>query len=155
MFPWNLFPFNKDMQNMLQKVKPDEVNGYVQEIMEKVLPGNMKGMMNSGDLLSQFPMGGQQQPASPLNSAAFETHDYVFVRIPVKNEDWIKKVRICHTSNQLIVERIPEYEDKHTITLPAIVKKKGAVATFKDSMLEVRIPKNVDLQFSEIDVTEI
>lgn len=143
------------MQNMLQKVKPDEINNYVQDIMEKVIPGNLRGMMNSNDLLSSNPLGQTQTAAAPLNSAAFETHDFVFVRIPIRNEDWLKKIRICHTSNQLIVERIPEYDDKHTITLPAIVKKKGAAATFKDGMLEIRIPKNVDMQFSEIDVSEI
>lgn len=155
MFPWNLFPLNKDMQNMLQRVKPDEISNYVQGIMENVLPGNLKGMTNSKNPLNSFPFGEQQQTAVPLNSAVFETHDFVFVRIPINNEDWIKKIRICHTSNQLIVERIPENDDRHIITLPAVVKKKGSSATFRDGMLEIKIPKTVDMQFSEIDVTEI
>lgn len=156
MFPWNLFPFNKDMKNMFQNLKPDEIDKYVQDIMDKMMPGGMRGMMNPQDLMSSFqsPLG-QQHTTNPLNSSAFETHDFVFVRIPIKNEDWVKQVRIYHTSNQLIVEGIPEYDDQHKITLPAIVKKKGAVATYKDGVLEIRIPKNIDMQFSQVDVTEI
>ncbi len=139
-------------------MKPDQIDNYVQDIMEKLMPANMQGMMNPQDLMRSFqtPLGQQQQQAaSPLNSNAYETHDFVFVRIPLKNEEWVKQIRIYHTSNQLIVEGIPDHEDKHTITLPAIVKKKGAVATYKDGILEIRIPKNVDMQFSQIDVTEI
>jgi hypothetical protein len=157
MFPWNLFPFNKDMKDSLQKMKPDEINNYVQDIIGKVMPGNFRGMMNPQDMFNGF-----QSSPSPsttgggsLNSSAFETHDFVYARIPIKEEEWIKMIRIYHTTNQLIVEDIPQKGDKHIITLPAIVKKKGATANFKDGVLEVKIPKNVDMQFSQIDVTEI
>jgi len=145
------------MKDTLQKLKPEEIDNYVQDIMGKIMPANMRGMMNPQDMFNGFQSTGsqQQQTTGILNSTAFETHDFVFVRIPIKSEEWIKQIRIYHTSNQLIVEHIPQQEDKHTITLPAIVKKKGATANFKDSMLEVKIPKNVDMQFSQIDVTEI
>lgn len=155
MFPWNLLPFNKDMGKMLQSMKPGEIEKYVQEIMGKMMPSNMQGMMNPQDLMGSLHTPAEQRSSNPLNSTAFETHDFVFVRIPIKDDKWVKQVRIYHTSNQLIAEGIPDYEDKHTITLPAIVKKKGAVATCKDGILEIRIPKNVDMQFSQIDVTEI
>lgn len=153
-----MFPFNKDMKDTLQKLKPEEIDKYVQDIIAKVVPGGMRGMMNPQDLFSnsQSPGGSQSQPSTgSLNSTAFETHDYVFVRIPIKDDEWIKKLKVYHTSNQLIVEHIPGHGDKHIITLPAIVKKKGATAHFKDGVLEVKIPKNIDMQFSEIDVTEI
>lgn len=157
MFPWNLFPFNKDMKESLQKMKPGEIDKYVQDIIGKALPDNMRGMMNPQDFFGGFQSSTSRQPSSGnvLNSTAFETHDYVFVRIPIKNEEWLKKLRLYHTSNQLILEHIPEHDDKHTITLPAIVKKKGAAANYKDGILEVKIPKNIDMQFSQIDVTEI
>ncbi len=156
MFPWNIFPFNKDSKNMLQQMKPEEIDKYVQDIMEKMIPGTMKGMMNPQDILNQFqsPIGSQQSQDA-LQSATFETHDFVFVRIPIKNEEWLKQMTIYHTSNKLLVEHIPDYEDKHSITLPAIVRKKGAAANYRDGILEVRIPKNIDMQFSQIDVTEI
>lgn len=157
MFPWNLFPFNKDMKNTMQQMKPDEIDNYVQSMLGKLLPGNMGGMMNPQDMFSgiQSPSGQSPSKNGPLNSTSFETHDFVFVRIPIKQEEWLKQLRLYHTSNQLIIEHIPEFEDKHTITLPAIVKKKGASGNFKDGTLEIKIPKNIDMQFSEIDVTEI
>ncbi|MGG5253943.1 Hsp20/alpha crystallin family protein [Neobacillus sp. SM06] len=156
MFPWNIFPFNKDSKNMLQQMKPEEIDKYVQDIMEKMIPGTMRGMMNPQDMLNQFqsPIGSQQSQDA-LQSTTFETHDFVFVRIPIKNEEWLKQMAIYHTSNKLLVEHIPNYEDKHSITLPAIVRKKGAAANYRDGILEVRIPKNIDMQFSQIDVTEI
>ncbi|MFZ7944338.1 MULTISPECIES: Hsp20/alpha crystallin family protein [Bacillaceae] len=156
MFPWNMFPFTKDMKDSMQKMKPEEINNYVQDLVEKMMP-NMRGMMNHQDLFNGFQSSAEKQHAAngPLNSSAFETHDYVFVRIPIPNEDWLKQLRLYHTSNQLIVEHIPQQEDSNTITLPAIVKKKGAAANYKDRVLEIRIPKNIDMQYSQIDVTEI
>ncbi|WP_066313383.1 Hsp20/alpha crystallin family protein [Bacillus sp. FJAT-29814] len=156
MFPWNMFPFNKDMRDTLQKMNPQEIDKYVQDIIGKVLPANMNGMMNPQEMFRNMPMSGAGQTSTDgLNSSAYETHDYVFVRIPIKNEDWVKKLKLYHTSNQLIVSDIPNPEDQHTITLPAIVKKKGASANFKDGILEVKIPKNIDMQYSQIDVSEI
>lgn len=155
MFPWNMFPFTKDMKDSLQKMKPEEINNYVQDLIGKIMP-NMGGMMDGQDMFNQFQTTDPiKKPANALNSTAFETHDYVFVRIPIRNEDWLHQLRLYHTSNQLIIEHIPEREDSNTITLPAIVKKKGATANFKDGILEIKIPKNIDMQYSQIDVTEI
>lgn len=148
------------MKDTMQKMKPEEINNYVQDLIGKMLPGGMRGMMNPQEMFNGF-NGFQGQSSHPsgstgsLNSTAFETHDHVFIRIPLKQEEWLKKLRLYHTSNQLILEHVPEHEDKHVITLPAIVRKKGAAANFKDGILEVKIPKNIDMQFSQIDVTEI
>lgn len=156
MFPWSLFPFSKDMKNMMKQMKPDEIEKYVQSFMNQMMPQNMQGMMNPQSFMPGFNNETKQnQTSSPLSTTVFETHDYVFVRIPIKSEQWLKDMRIYHTSNQMIIEHIPEQADKHTIVLPAIVKKKGASALYKDGMLEIKIPKNVDMQYSEIDVTEI
>jgi HSP20 family molecular chaperone IbpA len=157
MFPWNMFPINKEMKDSMKKMKPEEIEKFVRNLMEKVMPTNMGGMIKPQEMFHGFQSSESQQQSTSesLNSTAFETHDYVFVRIPIKKEEWVKQLRIYYTSNQLIVEHIPQNEDKHTITLPAIVKKKGATANYKDFMLEVKIPKNVDMQFSQIDVTEI
>ncbi|WNS73867.1 Hsp20/alpha crystallin family protein [Bacillus sp. DTU_2020_1000418_1_SI_GHA_SEK_038] len=155
MFPWSSFPFNKDMKNMMKQMKPDEVNKYVQSIMDQMMPQQMQGMMNPQNIMPGFNNGnGQSQKLNSLPSSVFETHDDVFVRIPIKNEQWLKDMRIYHTSNQIIIEHIPEHEDKHTIILPALVRKKGATALYKDGTLELKIPKNIDMQYSEIDVTE-
>ena len=138
------------MKDSMQKMKPEEINNYVQDLLGKIMPGGTRGMMNNPmEMFNGFqnaPSQGQESVGA-LNSSAFETHDFVYVRIPIKNAEWVKQLRIYHTSNQLIVEHIPQLDDKHTITLPAIVKRKGAAANFKDGTLEVRIPKNIDMQF--------
>jgi HSP20 family molecular chaperone IbpA len=157
MFPWNLFPFNKEVKNMMQHMKPDEIENYIKDMMSKMLPQNMQGMVNPSDFLYNFRSDGAHASTNPdqLQSSVFETHDHVYVRIPIKEEEWLKKIRLYHTSNQMMIEHIPNSDDKHTITLPALVKKKGAAANYKDGMLEIKFPKSIDMQFSEIDISEI
>ncbi|MDF2903391.1 MAG: component of the spore coat GerT [Bacillus sp. (in: firmicutes)] len=164
MFPWNLFPFNDNMKKMMDNVKPNEIEKYTKEIMSKMLPNYADGMMNPQELLrgifpnttnptstSNSPSSNQQ---SSLQTSIFETHEYIYVRITIKSEEWLREMKLYHTANLMIIEHIPHSEDKHTLTLPAIVKKKGATANYKDGTLEIKIPKSVDMQFCEIDVTE-
>ncbi|MFB6466154.1 Hsp20/alpha crystallin family protein [Cytobacillus sp. Hz8] len=163
MFPWNLFPFhNNNFQKMVSGMKPEEIDQYIQDIMKKAFQENFGSMMNPADLAHGFPLMNNQSPrqtnsnsSSKIQAAVFETHDYVYARIPVKDEEWLKQLRVYHTSNQLILEHVPEYDDKETITLPAIVKRKGSTAQYKEGTLEIKIPKNIDMQYSEIDVKEI
>lgn len=154
MFPWNFFPFNKDMKNKLQHMKPDEIDQFIKGILGNVMPAQSGTTMNPQDTVNHYRPQPSQQ-ANPLNSTAFETHDSVFVRIPIKDESLLKKMRIYHTANKLMVEHIPEQDNKHSITLPAMVKKKGSSAKYKDGILEIKLIKSYDIQYSQIDVTEI
>jgi len=151
MFPWGRFPFNKEMKKMIEQIKPEEINHYIQNMMGQMLPDQVNKMMdtqNLNEMAKQY-----KQPSSAIMSEVFETHDFVYVRLEIKDEDWLKQMRLYHTSNQMIVEHIPKFDDKHTITLPALVKKKGTTALVKDGILEIKIPKNIDMQYSEIDIT--
>ena len=151
MFPWNLFPFDKDIKNKMENMKPEEINQYIQGIMGKVMPSQFGSTMFPQDLTNN-----SQQPDS-LNkkpAAVFETHDSVFVRIPISNEACIEKLKICHTANQLTVENLPENQEKKTFLLPAIVKRKGATAKYKDGILEVRLFKSYEVQYSEIAINK-
>lgn len=156
MFPWNMLPFDKNSQRKFLEMKPEEIENYVQQMMGKMFQPDMKGMFKPEEWLK----GMQQQGASPsdkptnkLNSEIFETHDFVYVRVPLKNDTWLNQMKMFYTSNQVIIEHIPDFSDKHTIVLPATVKRKGASATHRDGVLELRLPKIVDLQFSEIDIS--
>lgn len=152
MFPWNFFPFNKDMKNKLKSMKPDEVNQFIQGIMGNIMPSHFEDMMNQQSTMYQ---NQQQTNLSPSSASVFETHDAVFVRLPIKNEDILRQIRIYHTANQLIVHHKPERNEKQTITLPAMVRKKGASAKYKDGILEIKLIKSNDMQFSQIDISEI
>lgn len=162
MFPWNLFPFNKEMKNNFQdlkNMKPEEINSYVHNILGKVFPQQSNGMPNFNDIFSGFntqSSGNQQETAaSKLNSSVFDTHDDVYVKIFIKDENWLQQMKLYHTSSQMIIEGIPSSEDKTMITLPANVKRKGSKANFQDGILEIRLPKNTDHQISEIEVTNL
>ena len=161
MFPWNLFPFSKDMQAKLQQMKPEEINKFVQNTMNKMFqstsPHSMN--MNPNEFMNGFhPFQTTQEPASAnskLNYSIFETNEDIFVRVVIESEEWLQSMKLTHTSNLLILEHIPEMDDTHKIPLPSLVKKKGTTAYYKEGMLEIKIPKNMDLQFSEVDITEI
>jgi HSP20 family molecular chaperone IbpA len=152
MFPWNFFPFNKEMKNRLQNMKPEDINQYIQGIMGNMMPSQFDGIMNPGNVSQSKKQ--PSQSSNKLQSAVFETHDSIFVRLPIKDEKLLKKIEIFHTANQLMVKNIPDLEDKNTITLPAIVKKKGSTAKYKDGVLEIKMVKSADLQFSQIDLSE-
>lgn len=152
MFPWNLFPFNENMKKVINQIKPDEMDKYTQELMGKMIPKHMEGMMNPQETFKGiFPNPFHH---SSLPYTIFDTHEYVFVRIIIKNEEWLNTMKLYYTANLMVIEHIPDFDDKHTLTLPAIVKKKGATVSFKDGTLEIKIPKSVDMQFCEIDISE-
>lgn len=157
MFPWNLLPFDRNTQKKFLEMKPDEIENYVQQMMGKMLQPNMQGMFKPEEWLK----GMQQQNApdratanSGLNSEMFETHDFVFVRVPLKDEALLKQMKLFYTSNQVIVEHIPDLSDKHTLVLPATVKRKGAAANYRDGVLELRLQKIADMQYAEIDISK-
>lgn len=136
-------------------MKPDEIEKYVQQMMGKMLQPNMKGMLKPEEWLKDMQKNSNDsmKPANSINAEMFETHDFVFVRVPLKEEAQLKQMKLFYTSNQVIIEHIPDFSDKHTLVLPATVKRKGAAANHKDGVLELRFPKITDLQYSEIDIS--
>ncbi|QQZ11148.1 Hsp20/alpha crystallin family protein [Heyndrickxia vini] len=173
MFPWNMFPFNKN--NIMKQINPQDIEKQVQNMLSQFMPGKWEGMFNHEDMLkratSMFQQNTDQnttnsetntatqdqQPQSTpteFDVSVFETFDDIYVRTPIKDEEWLKRVKIYHTSNQVIIENIPEVGQRHVITLPSLIKKKGTVAQYKDEMLEIKMTKNADMQFTEVDVAE-
>ncbi|WP_394231629.1 Hsp20/alpha crystallin family protein [Niallia oryzisoli] len=161
MFPWNLFPFDKEVQSKVKNMKPEEINQFVQNIMGKVFQPSFPNNMNPQEMMKHFqgfPYTQTDVPAkgnSKINYSVFETHDNIFVRIILDSEDWLTRLKLSHTSHLLLLENIPEQGNKHSIPLPSLVKKKGTTANFKDNTLEIKIPKDIDTHYSEINVTEL
>ncbi|MBL5767307.1 hypothetical protein B5V88_02350 [Heyndrickxia sporothermodurans] len=172
MFPWNMFPFNKN--NLMKQLNPQDIEKQVQNMLSQFMPAKWEGMFNHEEMLkratSMFQNTDQNTTNSTTSSSAqdqqpssnptefdvnvFETFDDIYVRIPIKDEEWLKRVKIFHTSNQVIIENIPEVGHRHVITLPSLIKKKGTVAQYKDEMLEIKMTKNADMQYTEVDVAE-
>jgi hypothetical protein len=150
MFPWNLFPFNKDMKSKLEHMNPENIDKFIKDIMGNVMSAQ-SGTSNPQDIYRSQPT----QQANTLNSTTFETHDSVFIRIPIKDETMLKGLQIYHTANQLKVEHYPKLDISHSIMLPAMVKKKGSSAKYQDGILEIKLIKSYDVQYSQIDVSEL
>ncbi|MGE8206411.1 Hsp20/alpha crystallin family protein [Heyndrickxia sp. NPDC080065] len=181
MFPFNMFPFN-NKNNLMKQMNPQDIEKMVQNMISQFVPGGewqggfnpqeMMGratsMFQNGDQTQQNQTStetqqqtqstteNQKQPSTStsFDVSVFETFDDIYVRIPIKDESWLKQVKIFHTSNQAIIENIPEQGQRHVITLPSLIKKKGTLAQYKDEILEIKMNKNVDMQYTEVDVTE-
>jgi hypothetical protein len=158
MLPWNNFPFNEEIKKMLHNRGTTEIDKYVYDMVSKMLPQEMAGMMNPQAGTKGVPPykqhNDQQDGDTTLRPILFETHDFVFIRIPIRNEESLKKLKIYHTSHELIIENHPSTESKNTYPLPVPVRKKGAIATYKDSILEIRIPRSIQTQISEISIPD-
>ncbi|ALC90221.1 hypothetical protein AM500_10830 [Bacillus sp. FJAT-18017] len=144
MFPWGKFPFSKDM---MKSMKPEMIEQYVMDAISQYMPQGSE----TGPIIPMQQEARQPEASSKIQAMIFETHEFVFVRIPLKN-DWLEKIRIFHTANQLMVENIPESGDKETFILPAPVRKKGATAAFIDGILEIKFQKLTSSHLSEIHI---
>lgn len=150
MFPWNtLFSSNKNQQNFMKNFQNNDVQSFINKVFSEAMPENMQETINQG---TSSQVRSQQQP---LNSQVFETHGYIYIRIPIEEENWLRKMRILHTSNQTMIHGIPNDDDQHVISLPALVRKKGTTAQYKDNILEIRHQKVTDIPYSEIDISEL
>ena len=65
------------------------------------------------------------------------------MRVHIKDESQLSTIKIFHTSNQLIIEGLPFLEEKHVVTLPSIVKMKGAISEYRDDYLQIKMVKKI------------
>lgn len=134
---------------MMKGMKPDAIEKYVREAIEAYMP---KGTENAFHGTGEAPAEQSLAPSASghVQASVFLTHDYVYARLPL-SEDMQDKIRLYHTSNQLFIENLPVQGEKLTFDLPAVVKKKGATASIRDGILEIRLLRAIDVQLSEIN----
>jgi HSP20 family molecular chaperone IbpA len=167
MFPWNsFFPFNKNMKDMMKNMNPQEVDQYVKGVMKQMFPQDWQNVQQPADLMKNMSSMAQnesgrdtREETSTQRSAnipvnIFESLENIYIQIKLSDEDLVRSIKVFHTSNQAIIENIPSEGERQVITLPSLVKKKGSSAQYKDGILEIKIPKSIDLQYTEIDVAE-
>lgn len=154
MNPWNLlFPFQKYMKNFSTGPGTKDMESFMNNMFETISKSNFNP--KDKDESSANREKKLKKHYSDSGPELFETHSDVYVRIPIKNTAILKHMKVYHTSNTSIIEGYPKPEDRHVFTLPAIVKKKGGSAQYRDGMLEIKLAKAADLQYSEIHVTEL
>lgn len=158
MNPWNvLFPFQKYMKQFSAGPDGKDMESFMSNMFSNWQKSgfNPQGSSsNEHDSYFDQTTHEADDGASTIDASVFETHSDVYVRIAIPDRSAMQHVKIYHTSNTSILEGYPTNEDRHVFTLPAIVKKKGSNATYRDGILEIRLTKATDLQYSEINVTE-
>ncbi|MBA2872865.1 HSP20 family molecular chaperone IbpA [Anoxybacillus calidus] len=165
MFPFqSFFPFKEGIQKWLQQSHAMEIEKYVQDSIAKSIPNSMQMYEHHAEILKKL-FGNSEHTnshtsdnstvAPKLDVNIFESLDHIYLKMPIKDSSQLSQLKIFHTSNQAIIEGIPSPEDRHVIPLPSIVKKKGASTNYKDGILQIKIPKRIDFQYTEIDVPNI
>jgi HSP20 family molecular chaperone IbpA len=107
---------------------------YVQGILSQSLP----------------PVPKEAQTGSSLQSEVFETHDYMIAKIKIPDPINPKKIKIFFATNQIWLEGLSD--KSKIIQLPTHGRFHGSKAAFKDDILEIRIPKETNIGFKEINV---
>ena len=148
------FPFKGGLQKWLSENSyGGDINKYVQEMITQSMAHSTENhhVTDAMEIFDQEKRKHEHTDSS-LNISTFETHDHVYVRVHIKDESQLATIKVFHTSNQLIIEGLPSLEEKHVVTLPSIVKMKGAISEYRDDYLQIKMVKKIDLQFTEIDV---
>ncbi|HZG59101.1 MAG TPA: Hsp20/alpha crystallin family protein [Anoxybacillus sp.] len=165
MFPFqSFFPFKEGIQKWLQQSHATEIEKYVQDSIAKSITNSLQMYGHQGEILKKLFRNSEHTEshtsdnstvAPKLDVNIFESLDHIYLKMPIKDSSQLSQLKIFHTSNQAIIEGIPSPEDRHVIPLPSIVKKKGASTNYKDGILQIKIPKRIDFQYTEIDVPNI
>ena len=129
----------KQMEQLLSMLSPEQLGGFInQQFKSNEEP---KGQ-STGDSTMQ------------LNVDILETHDYLFIRISIK-ENQLPHLKVHHTSTKIIISGLPpEPDEKHLFQLPAPVKKKGSKTSYRDGILEIILFKLNESHYSEIPIPE-
>ena len=155
MFPWNWkMPFGKENANNIGgPFSSEQFQKYVDQMMKQMFPPQFKEFMNNPASWSKASnQGAADSSISPFSEKVFETHDDVYIRLTIEDRSWLHKMKISYTRHQCIIMDAPEEGDSWTIPLPALVRKKGAKTIFKNDILEIKLPKSVEWQETEIEL---
>lgn len=162
------FPFFKGglPKWLSQQYLNNDIQKFVHEVMEQSIStslnnAKMMGSMYMNSEEERKPEKHEEEPEeskimepakASLQATTFESLDHVYVKILLTDSSRLSHLKVYHNSNQLILEGIPDRDDRHVINLPSTVTMKDTVSEFRDSFLQVKMRKRNDPQFTEIAV---
>lgn len=111
------------------------IEEYVQDILSQVLSD---GGIHNSDM------------SSIRRPNVMNTHQYIIVRIPVPKRANTRKLKVLFNANQICLSGLGE-EDQ-VIPLPSPGRYDGSKALFKDNILEIRIPKEINETYQEVNI---
>ncbi|MBU9712318.1 Hsp20/alpha crystallin family protein [Evansella tamaricis] len=135
---------------------PQWIEEYIQNVLKQSMPNT--DQQNSPDRAqgqtpnqSQNPNINPNQSPQPLKREIFEGHYNMIVKILIPHHIHPNQLKIFHAANHLRIEGIPNHPPE-IIELPALGKADGAMSVFKNSVLEVNIPKDPNVNYHEITI---
>lgn len=90
----------------------------------------------------------QTETSNRLYPQLFEIHGFVIVRTAIPEDIEERDIKISIAPSHVTIKGDPSGND-HMIPLPPGTKKEGAVAAFKDRVLEIKIPREIKAEASE------
>ncbi len=142
MFPWSMLSKNNQLNDWMKKINETGIEQNFEKIFSRFSNDSLKMDVNSAE----------SQPA-PTVAEMFETNEFVFIKIPVPSKQMLEQLKISYGFNKLFIEGLPESNEKRTLLLPAVVRKKEAEVYFQDCLLEIKLPKHLDTHLVEIDLS--
>jgi hypothetical protein len=144
LFDWEAFQkqfagngfINDSVKEMMTKGNLSWVDDYVQGIVSRTLP-------------KMSPQ--TEKTIDQLKANVFETHNFVIARIKVSKQADPRKLRFYVANNQLRVDGLA-HDNNQFIQLPANVRFRESRAVFKNGIFEIRMPKEAQKRFKEINV---
>lgn len=110
------------------------IDEYIQDILSQILPFNPKSSARR----------------TRIKPDIFETHHSVIVRLRIPEGVNVKRLRLFLSTNQVCISGLHEREE--VISLPALCRYSGCKAQLKDDILEIRIAKELNEPYREIDI---
>ena len=160
---------NAKLKEMLLKGDTSELPNFIQDILMNSIANPLTqsilaplALSLAAPLAQYFssPMGSStksepivqeasaQTISNRLDTQIFEILGFVVIRTHIPEDVDEKAVKVLLASSHATIKGDPSGND-HIVPLPPGTKKEGAVAAFKDRILEVRIPKDNEAVASE------
>ncbi len=157
------------LKDMLLKGDTSELPNFIQEVLMQSIANPLTQALLAplaqslaaplsqyfGSPLSQNAKGEPVTPTEPavktsnsLNPQLFEIHGFVVIRTLIPEDINENDIKVLIASSHATIKGDPSGND-HIIPLPQGTKKEGAAAAFKDRILEVRIPRELEAVASE------
>ncbi|MDQ0253592.1 hypothetical protein J2S74_000964 [Evansella vedderi] len=126
---------------------PQWIEEYIQSVLSQSMPNMDQRGGNPNQHQSQST--NPNQPPPPLQKEVFEGHYNIIVKVLLPHPIHPNQLKIYHAANRIRIDGI-ESLGPQIIELPVIGKTDGAMSVVKNNILEINIPKELNIQYQEV-----
>lgn len=157
------------LKEMLVKGDTTELPNFIQEVLMQSVANPLTQAIlaplaqSLAAPLSQYfssPMNNSYQSGSAvqeesvseipnsLNPQLFEIHGFVVIRTTIPQDIDEKDIKVLIATSHVTIKGDPS-GNEHVIPLPQGTKKEGVSAAFKDRVLEIKLPREIEAEASD------